>query len=69
MARITKLDRGARTITIETADETVQTFKMTDHATKDAGNDIANGTEKTAKVTVCYTEEAGKKVAHFFEIH
>jgi hypothetical protein len=25
------------------------------------------GTEKGAKVTVYYTESAGKKVAHFFE--
>jgi len=28
---------------------------------------IAKGTEKSAKVTVYYTEQAGKKVAHFFE--
>ncbi len=28
---------------------------------------MAKGTEKGAKVTVYYTEEAGKKVAHFFE--
>ena len=29
--------------------------------------DIAKGTKKTTKVTVYYTEEAGKKTAHFFE--
>jgi hypothetical protein len=28
---------------------------------------MAKGTEQGAKVTVYYTEEAGKKVAHFFE--
>jgi hypothetical protein len=40
---------------------------MTDHASADAGKDIAKGSEKGAKVTVFYTEDAGKKVAHFFE--
>jgi hypothetical protein len=28
---------------------------------------FTKGTEKGAKVTVYYTESAGKKVAHFFE--
>jgi hypothetical protein len=40
---------------------------MSDHAVADAGKDIAKGTDKSAKVTVYYTEEAGKKTAHFFE--
>lgn len=35
--------------------------------TKDAGKDIAEGAEKSAKVTVYYTEDAGHKVAHFFK--
>jgi len=40
---------------------------MADHAAVDGGKDIAKGTEKAAKVTVFYTEEGGKKIAHFFE--
>jgi hypothetical protein len=32
-----------------------------------AAEDIGKGTEKGTKVTVYYTEDAGKKVAHFFE--
>jgi hypothetical protein len=51
----------------ETADGTVETFKMSDHAVADAGKGIGKGTEKSAKVTVYYTEESGKKIAHFFE--
>src|SRR5271154_326507 len=54
---ISAIDRGAKTIGIKTADGTVQTFKIADHATEDAGKDIAKGAEKTAKVTVFYTEE------------
>jgi hypothetical protein len=64
---VSEIDRGAKTISVKTADGTVQTFKMADHATADAGKDIARGSEKTARVTVYYTEEAGKKVAHWFE--
>lgn len=40
---------------------------MTDNAAKDAGKDIAAGTEKSVKVTVYYSEEGGHKVAHFFK--
>ena len=42
---------------------------MTDHAAVDAGKDVGKATEKSAKVTVYYTEESGKKIAHFFESH
>jgi hypothetical protein len=31
------------------------------------GYAVGKGTEKGAKVTVYYTEEGGKKIAHFFE--
>jgi hypothetical protein len=64
---VSDIDRGGKTIAIKTADGTVQTFKLADHATEDAGKDIAKGSEKTAEVTVYYTGEAGKKVAHWFE--
>ena len=40
---------------------------MTGTAAADAGEDIAQGTEKSVKATVYYTDEAGHKVAHFFK--
>jgi hypothetical protein len=52
---------------VKTADGSVQTFKMAGHATEDAGRDVGKGIEKSAKVTVYYTEKAGKEIAHFFE--
>jgi hypothetical protein len=58
---VSHIDRGAKTIAVKTADGTVQTYHLTEHAAKD----IAAGAEKSAKVTVFYTEEAGRKVAHF----
>jgi hypothetical protein len=64
---VTAIDRGAKTMAIKTADGTEQTFKLTDHAVVAAGKDVGTGTKKAAKVTVYYTEDAGKKIAHFFE--
>jgi len=64
---VSNIDRGGKTIAVKTADGSVQTFKMAEHASVDAGKDVGKATEKSAKVTVYYTEKAGKKVAHFFE--
>jgi hypothetical protein len=64
---ITGFDRGAKTIVVKGDDGVDATYRLTDHAVKDAGKDIPEGTEKGAKVTVYYTEHAGRKVVHFFE--
>jgi len=64
---IKEIDRGGKKLVVKAADGTEKTFQSTGHATEDAGKDIGKGTEKGSKVTVYYTEESGKKVAHFFE--
>ena len=64
---VTHLDRGAKTVTVKTADGAEETFHLAGHAAEDAGKDIGEGTEKSAKVTVYYSEHAGQKVAHFFK--
>lgn len=66
---ISTLDRGGKKLVVKSADGTEQTFKLADRATEDAGKDVGKAAEKSAKVTVYYTEDAGKKVAHFFETH
>jgi arginine repressor len=65
---IVKVDQGAKTVVVKTADGTEKTFDYTADAGKDIGKAVGAGTEKGAKVTVYYTEEAGKKVAHFFDL-
>ncbi len=64
---VTHIDRGAKTLAVKAADGTEETFRLSDHAVADAGKDVVKGSEKSAKVTVYYTEVAGKKTAHFFE--
>jgi hypothetical protein len=62
---ITHIDRGAKTVAVKTADGTEETFRLSGRAAVDTGKDIGEGTDKAAKVTVYYTEDAGKKTAHF----
>jgi Cu/Ag efflux protein CusF len=62
-----KIDHGAKTVTIATADGTERTFRFLGRGIRDTGRDIEKGTDKSVKVTVYYTEEGGDKVAHFFK--
>lgn len=63
---IVEVDHGAKTVVVKTADGTEKTFDFTETAGKDMGQAVGAGAEKGTKVTVYYTEEAGKKTAHFF---
>ncbi|HUO35937.1 MAG TPA: hypothetical protein VMU43_13175 [Candidatus Acidoferrum sp.] len=53
---------GSKSVAVHTADGTKDTLHVGDHATVDTGK----GIEKGGHYTVYYTEDAGKKVAHFF---
>ncbi len=64
---VSELDRKSKKLAVKSADGTEQTFRLADRATDDAGQDIAKGAEKSAHVTVYYTQDAGGKIAHFFE--
>ena len=64
---IKSIDRGGKKMVVETADGTEHTFALTGHAAADAGKDVAASSEKGTKVVVFSSEQAGKKVAHFFE--
>jgi hypothetical protein len=64
---VKSIDRHAKTMTVKTANGAEETYHIADHATRDTAKDIGKGTEKSAKVTVYYTEEGGRKVAHFFK--
>jgi hypothetical protein len=64
---VSHIDKGAKTIAVKTADGTEETFHFTDRAAKDTGKGIGEGVDKSAKVTVYYTEKAGIKTAHFIK--
>ena len=64
---VSKIDRGGKVLAVKTADGTEATYKISEHAVVDAGNETGKGVEKASKVTVYYTEEGGKKIVHFFK--
>ncbi len=64
---VSRMGSGGKTIIVKTADGTEETYHFASHAVGKAGKDIAEGSEKSGKVTVYYTEKAGQKVAHFFK--
>ena len=64
---ITEFDRAARTMTIKIADGTEQTYRLTEHATEDAGKETEDTAKKSAHAIVYYSEEAGHRVAHYFK--
>jgi hypothetical protein len=64
---VKNMDRDGKKLVVKASDGAESTFWLTDNAARDAGRDIAKGTEKDCKITVYYSEEAGKKIAHFFE--
>jgi hypothetical protein len=63
--------KGTKTVAVKTADGTKETFEVAGHATVNTGKDVgrysALGAKKGEHVTVYYTEEAGKKIAHVFK--
>lgn len=64
---VTKVGEGGKFVVVKSADGTEHTFRVVGHDTAASAVDIGKGADKGAKVTVYYTEDAGKKVAHFFE--
>jgi len=64
---VTHVSEDGKTVVVKAADGTDHTFHVVGHDMTEAAKDIGKGADKTAKVTVYYTEAAGKKVAHFFQ--
>lgn len=64
---IRAIDWSAKTVAVKTVEGTELTFKLTERSAVETGRYFGKGTEKAAKVTVYYTEEAGRKVGHFFK--
>jgi hypothetical protein len=68
---VTDLDKAGHTVTVKTEAGSEETYHIAKDAAVDTEHGAVKGTEYTAKkgekVSVHYTEEAGKKVAHFIK--
>ena len=65
------VSKDSKTVAVKTADGTKESFVVADHAVVNTGKDVgrysAQGANTSEHVTVYYTEEAGKKIAHVFK--
>jgi hypothetical protein len=61
------MDRSGKAVTVKTADGAEETFRVTGRASEEIGKDAGKGTDDAATGTVYVTDEAGRKVVHFFE--
>jgi len=59
-----KLNRRRREITLKYGDGSTETLRLTDRAAKEVGADISAA--DATRVTVYYSDETGRKVAHYF---
>ena len=60
---VKSVDHAAKTVTVKTAEGAEETY----HLTGDAAVETGKGLDKAGKVTIYYSEEGGKKIAHFFK--
>jgi len=62
---VTRIDRGKKEITIRYNNGKTETLQMTTRAADESAADIAEA-EGEARIVVYYSDEAGRKVAHYF---
>jgi hypothetical protein len=60
---VKSVDHAAKTVTVKTAEGAEETYHLTGNAVIESGK----GLDKAGKVTIYYTEQGGKKIAHFFK--
>lgn len=63
---VVRTEQGAKRVVIKGADGVEQAYDASSDAAQAAGQEVAAAAGKTGKVTVYYTEQAGKKIAHIF---
>jgi hypothetical protein len=64
---VTHIGRGRRQITIRFDNGTTETFRLTDRAAAEAARNVDQAATDATRVTIYYSDEAGRKVAHFFK--
>jgi hypothetical protein len=64
---VTDINRGKKEITIRYDNGMTEKLTLTDRAAVDAGQDFKDQAVGTTRVVVYYSDEAGKKIAHYFK--
>jgi hypothetical protein len=64
---VTAIDRGKKEITVRYDGGVTEKLQLTDRAAVDAGLDIRNAPPGTTRIVLYYSDEAGRKIAHYFK--
>jgi len=64
---ITKVDKGGKTVVVKATNGTLQTFEVWGSDKEDLAKQLEKYAGKSETVTVYFTEDGGKKIAHFFD--
>jgi hypothetical protein len=64
---VTRIERGRKQITIRFDNGKSETLRLTDRAAAELGKDVEQAATDAVKVIVYYSDETGRKVAHFFK--
>lgn len=62
---VRRVDRGGKKLAVSTETGGEETMELTGRAAEHAAKEIGEGAQKSAKATVYYTEQGGRKVVHF----
>ena len=63
---VTEIKRGQKEIIIRYDSGATEKLELTDRAAVDEGLDLRNAPPGTTRVVVYYSDEAGRKIAHYF---
>jgi hypothetical protein len=66
-ARVVRIERGRKLITVRFGDGRTETFQLTDRAAAEAPAEIERAQAGTTRVVIYFKDEKGQKVVHFFK--
>ena len=66
-ARVVRIERGRKRITVRFADGRTETFQLTDRAAAEAPAELEHAQTEATSVVIYYKDEKGQKVVHYFK--
>ena len=66
-ARVVRIERGRKRITVRFVDGRTETFQLTDRAAAEAPAELEQAQTEAASVVIYYKDEKGQKVVHYFK--
>ena len=66
-ARVVRIERGRKLITVRFGDGRTETFQLTERAAAEAPAELEQAQTGTTRVVIYFKDEKGQKVVHFFK--